>query len=172
RSFQTDERAEPERPDGRRRRVGAFAAAIMTVVLAVAASTAAGSASSRDSSAAANKITVWLQNDAESGWPEIVAAATKDFQTQHPGVAVDVQYQTWGTHLTKFDAALAGGDAPDVIEMGNTETTKYMAAGAFRQLTRTNYPNAKTWLQGLADSCTYNGKTYGVPYYAGARAVI
>jgi len=147
-------------------------AATFAVVLAVAASTAAGSTSSRGSRAAADKITVWLQNDAESGWPEIVAAATKDFQAQHPGVAVDVQYQTWGTHLTKLDAALAGGDAPDVIEMGNTETTKYMAAGAFRQLTRTNYPNAKTWLQGLADSCTFNGKTYCVPYYARSRAVI
>jgi N,N'-diacetylchitobiose transport system substrate-binding protein len=149
-----------------------LAAAICAVVLSVAASTAAGSTSSRGSSAAANKITVWLQNDAQSGWPEIVASATKDFQAKHPGVDVDVQYQTWGTHLTKFDAGLAGGDAPDVIEMGNSETSKYMAAGAFRQLTRSNYPNAKTWLKGLADSCTYNGKTFCVPYYAGARAVI
>jgi len=152
-------------------RLRILAAAIAAVALAVAASTAAGGTSVR-SSAAATKITVWLQNDAETGWPEIVASATKAFQAKHPGVDVDVQYQTWCTHLTKFDAALAGGDAPDVIEMGNTEMTKYMAAGAFRQLTRANYPNAKTWLQGLADSCTYNGKTYGVPYYAGARAVI
>jgi N,N'-diacetylchitobiose transport system substrate-binding protein len=152
-------------------RLRLLVAAICAVALAVAASTAAGGTSARGS-ATAGKITVWLQNDAQSGWPEIVAAATKAFQAKHPGVDVDVQYQTWGTHLTKFDAALAGGDAPDVIEMGNTEMTKYMAAGAFRQLTRANYPNAKTWLQGLADSCTYNGKTYGVPYYAGARAVI
>jgi N,N'-diacetylchitobiose transport system substrate-binding protein len=152
-------------------RLRILAAAIAAVALAVAASTAAGGTSARGSSAA-TKITVWLQNDAQTGWPEIVASATKAFQAKHPGVDVDVQYQTWGTHLTKLDAALAGGDAPDVIEMGNTEMTKYMAAGAFRQLTRSNYPNAKTWLQGLADSCTYNGKTYGVPYYAGARAVI
>jgi N,N'-diacetylchitobiose transport system substrate-binding protein len=152
-------------------RLRILAAAIAAVALAVAASTAAGGTSA-PGSAAAGKITVWLQNDAQTGWPEIVAAANKAFQAKHPGVDVDVQYQTWGTHLTKFDAALAGGDAPDVIEMGNTETTKYMAAGAFRQLTKANYPNAKTWLQGLADSCSYNGKTYCVPYYAGARAVI
>ena len=41
----------------------------------------------------------------------------------------------WGTHLAKFDATLAGNNAPDVIEMGNTEMTKYMAAGAFQDLT-------------------------------------
>ena len=80
-------------------------------------------------------ITVWLQVDAQSGWPGVVAAANAAFQKQHPGVAVNVQYQTWGTHLGKFDATLAGGNAPDVIEMGNTEMTKYMAAGAFQDLT-------------------------------------
>ena len=29
-----------------------------------------------------------------------------------------------------------------------------------------------TWLQGLADASTYSGVLYGVPYYAGARAMI
>ena len=155
-------------------RLRLLAAATFAVVLAVAASTAAGGTSSRDSRAAANKITVWLQNDAQSGWPEIVASATKDFQTQHPGVEVDVQYQGWGDHLTKFDAALAGGTAPDVIEFGNTETTRYMAGRLLQDLTAQtkSFPNSKTWLGALKDSCTYRGKLYCVPYYAGARAVI
>ena len=38
-----------------------------------------------------------------------------------------------GDHLQKFDATLAGGGRPDVIEMGNTEMTKYMAAGRLRR---------------------------------------
>jgi N,N'-diacetylchitobiose transport system substrate-binding protein len=50
--------------------------------------------------------------------------------------------------------------------------TKYMAAGAFKTLSQSAFPNNKTWLQGLKGSCQYNGKLYGVPYYAGARAVI
>ena len=45
---------------------------------------------------------------------------------------MNIQYQSWGDHLQKFDATLAGGNVPDVIEMGNTEMTKYMAAGASR----------------------------------------
>src|SRR5207248_10935342 len=52
------------------------------------------------------------------------------------------------------------------------EVTKYMAAGAFKTLTQSACPNNKTWLNGLKNSCQYNGKLYGVPYYAGARAVI
>jgi N,N'-diacetylchitobiose transport system substrate-binding protein len=32
--------------------------------------------------------------------------------------------------------------------------------------------NSKTWLKGLTDAGSYNGKLYAVPYYAGSRAVI
>jgi N,N'-diacetylchitobiose transport system substrate-binding protein len=145
-----------------------MAAAILAVALAAAASTASGGTSS----AKATKLVVWLQNDAQNGWPEAVALANRTFKAAHPDVDVDVQYQSWGNHLQKFDAALAGGDAPDVIEMGNTETVKYMAAGAFKTLSQSVFPNNKTWLQGLKSSASYNGKLYGVPYYAGARAVI
>jgi N,N'-diacetylchitobiose transport system substrate-binding protein len=143
-------------------------AALFAAMLAVAATTASGGTSK----AQADKITVWLQVDAQSNWPEAVALANRTFKAQHPNADVDVQYQTWNSHLAKFDAALAGGDAPDVIEMGNTEMTKYMAAGAFKSLNQSAFPNNKTWLQGLKGSCKYNGKLYGVPYYAGARAVI
>jgi len=142
--------------------------AVLAAMLAVAATTASGGTSK----AQAGKIVVWLQNDAQNGWPEAVALASRTFKAQHPDVDVDVQYQSWGTHLQKFDAGLVGGDAPDVIELGNTEMTKYMAAGAFKSLTQSAFPNNKTWLQGLKGSCQYNGKLYGVPYYAGARAVI
>jgi N,N'-diacetylchitobiose transport system substrate-binding protein len=48
-----------------------------------------------------------------------------------------------------------------------------MAAGAFQDLTgdKASFPNSDTWLQGLALSGRYGGKTYGVPYYAGSRVV-
>jgi N,N'-diacetylchitobiose transport system substrate-binding protein len=143
-------------------------AALLVAVLAVAASTATGA-----NKRSAASITVWLQVDAQSGWPGVVAAANAAFQKQHPGTTVNVQYQNWGTHLGKFDATLAGGNAPDVIEMGNTEMTKYMAAGAFQDITssKASFDNASNWLEGLAASGRYNGKLYGVPYYAGSRVV-
>jgi N,N'-diacetylchitobiose transport system substrate-binding protein len=144
------------------------AAVLVGAALAVVASTASGG------TAAANSITVWLQTDAQAeNWQPIIRAATQAFQREHPGVAVDVQYQTWGNHLQKFDATLAGGNAPDVIEMGNTEMTKYMAAGAFQDISsdRGSIPNSSTWLDGLAAAGRFGGKLYGVPYYAGSRVV-
>ena len=146
-----------------------FVAAIAAVALGVVAATA----SANPNRAQANKLTVWLQVDAQSGWPDIVASATSQFQKDHPGWTVDVQYQNWGDHLQKFDATLAGGNTADVIEMGNTEMTKYMAAGAFADITsfKGSFANSSSWLKGLAASGTYGGKLFGVPYYAGSRVV-
>ena len=124
--------------------VRVFAAAALVASLAVVAVGASGASGG----SAANTLTVWLQVDAQSGWPEVVAAANAQFKSQNPGWDVDVQYQTWGTHLAKFDATLAGNSAPDVIEMGNTEMTKYMAAGAFQDVTGNSFPNKSTWLGG------------------------
>ena len=144
-------------------------AASMVAVLAVLGVGATGASGGK----AADTLTVWLQVDAQSGWPEVVAAANAQFRAANPGWNVDVQYKTWGTHLQQFDATLAGNNAPDVIEMGNTEMTKYMAAGAFQDLTsdRASFPNSSTWLEGLAASGRFGGKLYGVPYYAGSRLV-
>jgi N,N'-diacetylchitobiose transport system substrate-binding protein len=143
--------------------------ALCLVAVVAAAVTAATSGATKK--ATASSITVWLQVDAQSGWPGVVAAASQKFQADHPGTTVNVQYQNWGDHLQKFDATLAGGGGPDVIEMGNSEMTKYMAAGAFNALDRSSFDNSSTWLKGLAASGTFGGKTYGVPYYAGSRVV-
>jgi N,N'-diacetylchitobiose transport system substrate-binding protein len=148
------------------------AAAALAFVVAAGAPTAGA----RTEGATANTtLTVWLMTDAQGpGWSDLVAAASRTFESQHPGVSVKVEIQTWADHLTKLDAALAGGRAPDVVELGNTETTKYMAAGALANLTgsRRRFQNNATWLKALTQSCTYQGRLYCVPYYAGARAVI
>jgi N,N'-diacetylchitobiose transport system substrate-binding protein len=144
---------------------------VVAVAFVAALAVAATSATGASGRSAANTLTVWLQVDAQSGWPEVVAAANAQFKAANPGWDVDVQYQTWGTHLQKFDATLAAGNAPDVIEMGNTEMTKYMAAGAFQDLGGLSFPNQGTWLAGLAASGRFGGKLYGVPYYAGSRVV-
>ena len=150
----------------RRKFVAVGFVALAALVFAIAAGGVSGATKAKG-------ITVWLQNDAQNGWADIVAAANSQFQSDHPGVSVNVQYQTWPTHLQKFDATLAGGNAPDVIELGNSEMAKYMAAGAFQDLTadKSTFPNSSTWLSGLLASARYNGHLYGVPYYAGSRVV-
>jgi N,N'-diacetylchitobiose transport system substrate-binding protein len=148
-------------------RVRHLAAAALVAALGVVAVGAGGASGG----AAANTLTVWLMVDAQSGWSDVVASANQQFKNQNAGWDVDVQYQTWGTYRAKLDAALAGGGVPDVIEVGNTQTTPYMVAGAFQDLSSVNFPNESTWLSGLEKAGRYGGKTYGVPYYAGSRVI-
>jgi hypothetical protein len=84
--------------------IGALALAAALLISAMAAS-AGSSAPDRQ---AATKLVVWLQNDAESGWKDVVTSTNDAFRARHGDVEVDVQYQTWPDHLQKFDATLAG----------------------------------------------------------------
>ena len=144
-------------------------AAVLLALLALATASATGA---RIDQPQAQDITVWLMGDAQANWPEAVAAANQAFKQRHPGVDVKVQYQNWGDYKTKFEATLGAGSGPDVIEFGNTDTPKYTAAGALAPLNKADFPNSSTWLSGLAKAGIYNGRTYAVPYYAGARGVI
>ena len=153
-------------------RLRVVAAAVAVVTLALVAATAGTARTASPSTTTATKLTVWLMGDAQSNWPEAVAAANRAFQAKHPDATVDVQYQNWGDYKTKFEATLSSGSGPDVLEFGNTDIPKYNAAGALAPLNKADFPNSGTWLAGLAKAGSYNGKLYGVPYYAGARGVI
>jgi N,N'-diacetylchitobiose transport system substrate-binding protein len=148
------------------------AAATLLSLLALATASASGARIDQPQASQADEITVWLMSDAQSNWPEAVAAANAAFKQRHPDASVTVQYQTWGDYKTKFEATLAAGNAPDVIEFGNTDTPKYSSAGALAPLTKASFPNSGTWLPGLAAAGVFNGRTFAVPYYAGARGVI
>ncbi|MFI2608283.1 extracellular solute-binding protein [Kitasatospora sp. NPDC018619] len=119
--------------------------------------------------AGGGRLTVWLAVDAQESWPELVQSTNERFAKAHPGVEVEVQYQQWTTKNQKLDAVLAGRNVPDVVEMGNSETTNYIVNGAFAPLDPARYDQSEAWLPALADACRANGRTYCVPYYVGAR---
>ena len=124
-------------------RLRLFAPAALVVALAIAAASATGTSQASPAKAQADALTVWLMGDAQANWPEAVANATQTFKAQHPGVDVNVQYQSWGDYKTKFEATLSAGSGPDVIEFGNTDVPKYSAAGALAPLTKGRLPELR-----------------------------
>ncbi|MFJ7337254.1 extracellular solute-binding protein [Streptomyces sp. NPDC101116] len=122
-----------------------------------------------DKGADAKELTVWLTVDAQNNWPGLVKAADAAVKKKHPGLKINHEYYGWPDKNAKLDAVLATDKAPDVVEMGNTEMLGYMVKGAFAPLDQNGFDNADAWLDGLKASVTYEGKTYGVPYYAGGR---
>ncbi|MGW1812459.1 sugar ABC transporter substrate-binding protein [Streptomyces sp. NPDC002125] len=127
---------------------------------------------SKDPKDRTESLTVWLMVDAQSTWPELVKDVNAQFKKKYPKVKVNVQYQQWADKAKKLDTALGGDKFPDVVELGNTETMQYILNGALAEIDPKKYDNSDTWIKGLKDTCTFEGKQFCVPYYAGARVAI
>ncbi|MFE0425274.1 extracellular solute-binding protein [Streptomyces sp. NPDC058953] len=143
----------------------------LLLALAVTACDSGGSSGS-GGGGDSGELTVWLTIDARESWPDLITATNKRFAERYPDARVKVQYQQWTSKNQKIDAAFAGNDVPDVVEMGNSEVTNYIINGAFIPVDEREYDHSKDWLPALADACRNEGKIYCVPYYAGARVGI
>ncbi|MEU5432558.1 extracellular solute-binding protein [Streptomyces sp. NPDC020719] len=117
-------------------------------------------------------VTVWLMKDSASD--DFVQRFTRDFEKAHPSVRLRVKIQEWTGIGQKVGAALTSGDAPDVIEVGNTQVPQYAASGGLLDLTLQSLRDwgSKDWLPGLAQPGNVDGVQYGIPWYAANRVVI
>jgi N,N'-diacetylchitobiose transport system substrate-binding protein len=154
----------------------AIVLAAAVALTATACGSSSGGSASKDATDGKGKtIKVWLQSDAQKGWPAVVDQANARFEAA-TGAKVQVDWQQWSNYTTKLDSTFAGSTGvPDVVELGNTQTASYIAGGAFKDLTaqKSSFANSSTWLKGLELSGTSpDGKLQAVPYYAGSRVVI
>ncbi|MFE2750937.1 sugar ABC transporter substrate-binding protein [Actinosynnema sp. NPDC059335] len=116
-------------------------------------------------------LTVWLMDG--SAPTTLTDALHKEFQDSHPGVTVKYEIQKWNGIQEKLTTALTSNNPPDVIELGNTQTAKFAAEETLLDLSgKAGELNGDQWLGGLKDSLTWDGKQYGLPFYAANRTVI
>ncbi|CRK57450.1 sugar transporter sugar binding protein [Alloactinosynnema sp. L-07] len=114
---------------------------------------------------------MWLMNG--SAPQPLTDALHKEFQESHKDVTVKYEVQQWNGIQDKLTTALAGNDAPDVIEIGNTQAPKFAAANVLADLTEASSGfNKDQWLTSLKDSGSWDGKQFAVPFYAANRLVL
>jgi N,N'-diacetylchitobiose transport system substrate-binding protein len=152
------------------------AAAVVGATVALFAA-ACGSGDSSESASVstgdtqAKDITVWLMNG--SAPDAVIQRVNAQFNQAHPNTKVNIQIQQWDGILEKTTTALASNNPPDVLEIGSTLVSKFADSGGLEDLTgKKSELGGDGWLQGLTDAGTLDGKLYGVPYYAGDRAVL
>lgn len=149
-------------------------AAALTLATAACGSGSNDAAGNKGSGSAGGKLTVWIMDGTNTNQQQMFAEVNKDFESQHKGVKVDVQFVPWTAAHQKFVTSVAGGSGPDVAEMGTTWTPEFAATGGLADLT----DKVSSWdlkdkqTPGLMDSVSYNGKQYGIPWYAGVRSLI
>ncbi|MFI5764380.1 extracellular solute-binding protein [Streptomyces sp. NPDC051563] len=147
------------------------------LTLALTGAGLAGCSSSGDSpgssggSAGPAELTVWIMRDSVTDG--YLAKFKSDFEATHAGTTLDIQIQEWDGIGQKITSALASKDAPDVIEVGNTQVAQYAASGGVHDLSdKVTELEGADWIPGLAEPGKIDGKQYGIPWYAANRVVI
>jgi N,N'-diacetylchitobiose transport system substrate-binding protein len=114
-------------------------------------------------------IDVWIMDPGSPAVQKVVKQYGTDFQAKHPGTTVNIEFVPWAQAHDKFVTAIAGGKVPDVAEMGTTWTPEFADQGGLVEQPKLK---AGDYVSSLVDAATLNGKVYGKPWYAGARALI
>ena len=121
------------------------------------------------------ELKVWLFQEASNGPKEAaVNEAKQEFEAAHAGVTVKVEYLPVDGRATRFNGAFNDkNSAPDVAEFGNTDLAGYTASNGFAELTNDlkAWPDSKDLVPAVADTAKVNGKTYGIPWFTGTRAL-
>ncbi|MER5422344.1 extracellular solute-binding protein [Streptosporangium roseum] len=146
-------------------------AAVLTLAACLTACGSSEPSASPGTGRSSTGLTVWIMRDSFSD--AVLDRFRTGFRASHPGTTLDIQIQEWDGIGQKVTSALASNDAPDVIEVGNTQVAEYAASGGVKDLTdKVADLGGDDWLPGLAEPGKVDGRQYGIPWYAANRVVI
>ena len=89
------------------------------------------------------------------------------FMKENPGVKVNVTPVDWGQAVAKLQTAIAGGQTPDVSQMGTDMMGQFAATGALEPVPANFDPAA--YFEGAWNTNVVDGTVYGVPWYVETR---
>ncbi|MGZ0711535.1 extracellular solute-binding protein (plasmid) [Coraliomargarita sp. W4R53] len=114
------------------------------------------------------EVTVWLVG---TDTPQTARDyLTETFAEENDGWTINIEEKTWDDVSNTYTAALSSNDAPDVVEVGNTQALGFADAGLFADLSDIE-GDLGEMVGGLVEAGTYDGNLYAAPYYAGGRIV-
>ena len=116
----------------------------------------------------ADEITVWIMQPGSETLQDMLEGFTEDFEAE-TGADVNLIFQPWADAHDAFTTGIAAGDTPDVAEMGTTWTAEFGELGAFAEQ---ELDTGDDYIEGVVESGMPEGTPLGLPWYAGARALI
>jgi N,N'-diacetylchitobiose transport system substrate-binding protein len=155
----------------------AFGTAAALAIAGCSSGSSSPAGGSSSTSAAPAQLTVWRMGGSvpsEVTWMNgVVAQFHKDFP-QYAKTKVNVVWVPWTVRTTDWNNALASGkNAPDITELGNTDTPTEASLGVLANVS--SYVNS--WsskpgiVSGMLANDTQNGSVYAVPWFGGVRGV-
>lgn len=121
-------------------------------------------------SAAEGELTVWLVGtDTPDGARDYLK---KTFESENEGWTLNIEEKTWADTNDAYVAALGSNDAPDVVEVGNTQAQGFIDQGLFLDISdQKDALGGDKMLESFVELGSADGSLYAVPYYAGSRIV-
>src|SRR6478735_4824334 len=148
-------------------------AAVTIAALALTACSSGGSGDGDSVDAKGQKLSVWIMQGTNPDSTAFFKEVGEEF-TKETGAKLDVQFVQWADAHDRFVTSIAGGTTPDVAETGTTWTAEFAAAGALAPIGDEVKEAGldDDLVKGLAQSGTYDGELYGMPWYAGVRSLV
>ncbi len=120
--------------------------------------------------AESGNITVWLVGADTPADARDYLKTT--FESQNEGWTLTIQEKTWADVSETYTAELSSNNAPDIVEVGNTQALGFANDGLFLDISDIKADlGGDDLLGGLVEAGTFEGSLYAAPYYAGGRVI-
>jgi N,N'-diacetylchitobiose transport system substrate-binding protein len=103
----------------------------------------------------------------------VITQFHKDYPA-YKNTNIKVVYVPWGNRTQDWTNALASGkNAPDITELGNTDTPTEASLGMLANISSqvNSWTNKSDVVSGMLANDTQNGSTYAVPWFGGVRGI-
>jgi raffinose/stachyose/melibiose transport system substrate-binding protein len=139
------------------------AAGVAAALLAAACGSATGTGKSGGSgTASGTSVTAWIVTTGPSPVNTKINKAVSDFEAQHPGDHITVDYIENQSYKQKIQLAMGAGNPPTIFwTWGGGPLKQYIDAGDVQSLGQPSY--ASSFLPSSLGAVTFDSKLYGVP---------
>jgi multiple sugar transport system substrate-binding protein len=128
------------------------------------ASTASGPGSANFGANATGTVQFWARNVSKTLAQKLVS----EFNASHSKLKVKLTLTSINDDTTTLATSIRAGDPPDVVGLNDIDMPTFTRNGSFTDLTKaiSRLPFARALSPGHVGLATYQGKEYGVPYWA------
>lgn len=139
----------------------------MIAALAVGCSKKDVNVDNGNSSSASNKgeasgdVVIWYYWETE-GHQKALDHIITEFNNSQPNIKVSAKYVPFADFKKQLSIGAAASELPDIVILDNPDHASYASMGVFADLT--GRFDVSTYYPGPVNSCTLDGKLYGVPF--------
>ncbi|MBR6003304.1 MAG: extracellular solute-binding protein, partial [Lachnospiraceae bacterium] len=110
---------------------------------------------------ASGDVTIWYYWET-AGHQESLDHIIQEFNNQQDKIKVQAKYVPFADFKKQLSVGASAGELPDIVILDNPDHASYAAMGIFADIT--DRFDVSTYFPGPVNSCTLDGRLYGVPF--------